>query len=169
MYLAEELGLPLVLVIDTLGASLSREAEEDGLAPEIARCISTLVLLKTPTVSVILGQGTGGGALALLPADRVIAAQHGWLAPLPPEGASAIVHRDTDHAADMARAQGVRAIDLRSSGIVDTIVAEGPDWIRAMGVAVARELTSVRAVPAAARQATRLGRFRALGTGPSPG
>ncbi|MEE2035512.1 carboxyl transferase domain-containing protein, partial [Rhodococcus chondri] len=88
MHLAEELRLPLVLVIDTLGASLSREAEERGLAPEIARCLADLVTLRTPTVSVLLGQGTGGGALALLPADRVLCAQHGWLAPLPPEGAS---------------------------------------------------------------------------------
>ncbi|GGG22173.1 acetyl-CoA carboxylase carboxyltransferase subunit beta [Rhodococcoides trifolii] len=163
MYLAEELGLPLVLVIDTLGASLSQEAEEDGLAPEIARCISTLVLLRTPTVSVVLGQGTGGGALALLPADRVIAAQDGWLAPLPPEGASAIVHRDTAHAADMARAQGVRAVDLRRDGIVDTIVTEGPEWIRDMGIAIARELTSVRAVPPSDRHAARLARFRTVG------
>ncbi len=62
MKLAEELQLPLVLVIDTLGASLSKEAEERGLAPEIARCIADLVTLKTPpTVSVLLGQGTGGG------------------------------------------------------------------------------------------------------------
>ncbi|MGU3432193.1 carboxyl transferase domain-containing protein [Actinomycetes bacterium M1A6_2h] len=163
MYLAEELGLPLVLVIDTLGASLSREAEEDGLAPEIARCISTLVLLNTPTVSVILGQGTGGGALALLPADRVVAAQHGWLAPLPPEGASAIVHRDTAHAPRMAEAQGVRAVDLRRDGIVDTIVTEGTGWIREMGIAIARELTSIRAVPPSDRRSARLARFRTLG------
>lgn len=54
-----------------------------------------------------MGQGAGGGALALLPADRTIAAQHAWLSPLPPEGASAIVHRNTDHAPSMSEAQGV--------------------------------------------------------------
>ena len=57
----------------------------------------------------------------------MIAAQHAWLSPLPPEGASAIVHRDLDHAADLARAQHVRAIDLYRRGIVDRIVAEKPD------------------------------------------
>ena len=62
----------------------------------------------------MLGEGTGGGALALLPADRVVAAQHAWLSPLPPEGASAIVHRDLDHAPEMARAQRVRALDLHA-------------------------------------------------------
>ena len=108
MRLAAELHLPLMTVIDTPGAALSVEAEEGGLAGEIARCLADLVTLDAPTLCLLLGEGNGGGALALLPADRVIAAQHGWLSPLPPEGASAIVHRDLDHAPDMARAQGVR-------------------------------------------------------------
>ena len=86
MRLAADLDLPLVTVIDTAGAALSREAEERGLAGEIARCIADMVALEVPTVSVLLGQGTGGGALALVPADRILAAQHGWLSPLPPRG-----------------------------------------------------------------------------------
>ena len=127
MRLASELGLPLVTVIDTQGAALSAEAENGGLAGEIARCLSDLVTLDAPTLCLMLGEGNGGGALAFLPADRVIAAQHAWLSPLPPEGASAIVHRDLDHAPEMARAQQVRALDLRDRGIVDRIVAELPD------------------------------------------
>jgi acetyl-CoA carboxylase carboxyl transferase subunit beta len=127
MHLASELGLPLVTVIDTQGAALSVEAEQGGLAGEIARCLADLVTLDAPTLCLMLGEGNGGGALALLPADRVIAAQHAWLSPLPPEGASAIVHRDLDHAPEMARSQEVRAIDLHRRGIVDRIVAEKPD------------------------------------------
>ncbi len=96
MTLAAGLRLPLVLVIDTAGPALSAEAEQGGLAGEIAHCLAELVTLDTPTVSVLLGQGSGGPALAMVPADRVLAALHGWLAPLPPEGASAIVFRDTD-------------------------------------------------------------------------
>ena len=127
MHLAEELGLPLVTVIDTQGAALSADAENGGLAGEIARCLFDLVSLRAPTLCLMLGEGSGGGALALLPADRVVAAQHAWLSPLPPEGASAIVHRDTDHAPEMARAQRVRALDLYALGIVDRVVAELPD------------------------------------------
>ena len=127
MRLAHELKLPLVSVIDTAGAALSKEAEEGGLAGEIARCLAELVMLDAPTVCVLLGQGTGGGALALMPADRVICAQHSWLSPLPPEGASAILYRDTDHAPELAAAQGVRSLDLLRDGIVDRIVAEHPD------------------------------------------
>ncbi|MBS45248.1 MAG: acetyl-CoA carboxyl transferase [Nocardioides sp.] len=125
--LASDLGLPLVTVIDTQGAALSPEAENGGLAGEIARCLAELVSLDAPTLCLMLGEGNGGGALALLPADRVVAAQHAWLSPLPPEGASAIVHRDLDHAPEMARAQQVRAQDLHRLGVVDRIVPERPD------------------------------------------
>jgi len=127
MRLASELRLPLVTVVDTPGAALSKEAEEGGLAGEIARCLAELVRLEAPTLCVLLGQGTGGGALALLPTDRVVCAEHAWLSPLPPEGASAIIHRSTDRAAEMAAAQGVRSQDLLAAGIVDRIVAERPD------------------------------------------
>lgn len=82
--LAADLNLPLVSIIDTEGAALSKEAEEGGLAGEIARSLADLVMLPAPTLCVLLGQGTGGGALAILPADRVICAQHAWLSPLPP-------------------------------------------------------------------------------------
>lgn len=187
MQLAGELGLPLVLVIDTIGAALSKEAEERGLAPEIARCLADLVTLRSPTVSVLLGQGTGGGALALLPADRVLAAAHGWLAPLPPEGASAIVHRDTAHAPELAAAQRIRSADLLADGIVDRIVPEYPDaadepddFARRMVAAIAEELAVLTAQPPADLRATRQLRYRRLGVeargsglerpqGPGPG
>jgi len=152
MRLAGELGLPLVTVIDTQGAALSAEAENGGLAGEIARSLEDLVTLPAPTLCLMLGEGNGGGALALLPADRVIAAQHAWLSPLPPEGASAIVHRDTEHAPEMARAQGVRALDLKRLGIVDRIVAEHPDaadepaaFCRRVGAVLEHELIGLLA------------------------
>ncbi len=127
MRLARELNLPLVSVIDTAGAALSKEAEEGGMAGEIARCLAELVMLDAPTLCILLGEGTGGGALALMPADRVICAEHSWLSPLPPEGASAILYRDTTHAAELATSQRVRSQDLLADGIVDRIVAERPD------------------------------------------
>lgn len=152
MRLASELRLPLLTVIDTRGAALSAEAENGGLAGEIARCLADLVTLDAPTLCLMLGEGNGGGALALLPADRVIAAQHAWLSPLPPEGASAIVHRDTTHADEMARGQQVRALDLHRLGIVDRIVHEQPDaadepeeFCRRVGAVLEGELAALRA------------------------
>lgn len=170
MRLAEDLRLPLVTVIDTAGAALSKDAEEGGLAGEIARCIADMVDLDTPTVSVLLGQGTGGGALALVPADRVLAAQHAWLSPLPPEGASAIVHRDVDHAPDMAERQGIRSLDLRRDGIVDLIIPESPDaadeprrFCERVGTALHRELSSLIDQDAEMRRIARGKRFNRVG------
>ncbi|WP_371501164.1 acetyl-CoA carboxylase carboxyltransferase subunit alpha/beta [Kitasatospora sp. NBC_00374] len=169
--MAEQLGLPLVTLVDTAGAELSAEAELDGIAIEIARCLTTLVALRTPVLAVLLGQGSGGGALALLPADRVLAAEHAWLAPLPPEGASAIVHRDGDHAAELARSQGIGAADLAAVGLVDEVVAELPDaaeepaaFCARVGHAVAAALTDLTAVPAPERLAARALRHRRLGS-----
>lgn len=170
MALASELGLPLVTLIDTPGAALSKEAEEGGLAAEIARCLEDLVTLDAPTLSVILGQGTGGGALALIPADRCIAAEHGWLSPLPPEGASAIIHRTVERAPQMAQEQGVRSRDLYRNGIIDAIVPELPDaatepraFCLRMAATIRRELRALTAQDPAARYASRLARYRRLG------
>jgi acetyl-CoA carboxylase carboxyl transferase subunit beta len=127
MRLAADLRIPLVTVIDTAGAALSRQAEEGGLAGEIARCVADMLVVEVPTVSVLFGQGAGGGALALVPADRIVSAQHGWLSPLPPEGASAILYHETSHAPTMAAKQRVRSADLLALGIVDRVIPEYPD------------------------------------------
>lgn len=170
MRLATDLNLPLVTVIDTAGAALSREAEEGGLAGEIARCIADLISLEVPTVSILLGQGTGGGALALVPADRILVAQHGWLSPLPPEGASAILCRDIGHAPIMAAKQGVRSTDLLAHGIVDYVIAEYPDaaaepapFCRRVGAAIRNELAALDDSDTGERLAERRLRFDRIG------
>ncbi|OBK74930.1 carboxyl transferase domain-containing protein [Mycobacterium sp. 1274761.0] len=170
MSLAAGLKLPLVSVIDTAGPALSTEAEQGGLAGEIARCLAELVTLDTPTVSVLLGQGSGGPALAMVPADRVLAALHGWLAPLPPEGASAIVYRDIEHAPELAAAQGIRSADLLRDGIVDAVVPELPDaadepigFSERLSAAIAGELYRLRTVPGDVRLDARLTRYRRIG------
>jgi len=162
--LAADLRLPLVTIIDTPGAELSVAAEEAGIAWLIARCLEALVTLPVPTVSVLLGQGTGGGALALLPADRMLAAPDGWLAPLAPEGASAIVYRDTEHAPQMARAQGIMARDLAAIGAADVIAPPAGAAGTSLGAALARELAALTALDPGARLAARLTRLRRLGS-----
>jgi acetyl-CoA carboxylase beta subunit/acetyl-CoA carboxylase alpha subunit len=170
MKLAEELRLPLLTVIDTAGAALSQEAEEGGLAGEIARSLHELIGLESPSVSVLLGQGAGGGALALLPADRTIAAQHSWLSPLPPEGASAIVHRTTEFAARVSEAQGVNVAALYANGLVDHIVDERDDaslepreFCARMARAIEYELGTLTGVPVAGLLKARSRKYRELG------
>lgn len=170
MRLAAELGLPLMTVIDTAGAALSREAEEGGLAGEIARCLADLATLPSTTLCLLLGQGGGGGALALLPTDRVICAQHGWLSPLPPEGASVILYRSPDRAAELAAQQGVRSLDLLRDGIVDRIVAEHPDaadepvpFLHRVGQEVQHTLAELLRTAPDGRSEARYQRYRRLG------
>lgn len=170
MSLAAELRMPLITVIDTPGAALSKEAEEGGLGGEIARCLADLIMLPVPTVSVILGEGTGGGALALIPADRVIAARHGWLAPLPPEGASVIRFGTVDRAREMAEVQRVKSEALLHDGIIDEIIEENPsadvepaEFCRRMGRAIVAHLDDLTSSDPAARFARRANRYRTLG------
>ncbi|GGO13140.1 carboxyl transferase domain-containing protein [Microbispora bryophytorum] len=171
MRLAGELRLPLVTVVDTSGGELSKAAEEGGLAAEIARCLADLVMLDAPTVCLLLGEGAGGTALALLPADRVVCAQHAWLSPLPPEGASALLYRTVDFAPEIAAAQGVRAADLRRDGIVDRIVPERPDaayepeeFCRRVGRTLGHEIAGLLDRPEGERTAARFARYRSLGS-----
>ncbi|MEV7011221.1 carboxyl transferase domain-containing protein [Streptosporangium sp. NPDC051022] len=167
MRLAADLRLPLVTVVDTAGAELSRAAEEGGLAREIAQCLAELITLPSPTVSLLMGQGTGGAALAVIPADRVLAAQHGWLAPLPLEGASAIMYRTADRAADLADTQRIRAGDLAEAGLVDAVIAEhgGPEaFCRRAAEVLRHELVRLSAMDPAVRLEERRHRYRTIGS-----
>ena len=166
MRIAAELDLPLLTVVDTAGAALSKEAEEGGLAGEIARSLADMVSLPAPTLCLLLGQGAGGGALALLPADRVLAARHAWLSPLPPEGASAILYRTTERAYEVADRQGVRSADLLAHRIVDRVIEEGDDaaaFLASLGKALGTELAALRTQDPAARMTGRRARYRNLG------
>ncbi|MGF1431291.1 carboxyl transferase domain-containing protein [Kitasatospora sp. LaBMicrA B282] len=151
MRLAAELRLPLLTVIDTHGALLSRAAEEGALAGEIARCVAELSTLPTPVVSLLLGEGAGGAALALLPADRALATQHAWLSPLPPEGASVILHRTPELAPQLAEQQRIGAAELLEEGVIDRILPE-PDpldpaeFVRRTAAAVRAELARAAAL-----------------------
>lgn len=167
--LAEELRLPLVTVVDTSGGALSREAEEGGLAGQIAANLYDLAGTTVPTLCVLLGQGTGGAALALMSTDRVVAARHAWLSPLPPEGASVIVHRTVEHAARMAVQQRIGCADLLRDGVVDRVVDERDDaatepaaFARRLLAVVEDELLMLLAAPQQARLTAR-SRVRGLG------
>lgn len=169
--LATELGLPLLTVVDTEGAELSAAAEEGAMAGEIARNLAELSLLPVRVVALLLGSGCGGGALALLPSDVLVAAADTWITPLPPEGASAIVHRTTDEAPRMAREQRITAVELASLGVVDALVppltAGGEaDFLGECADAVAQGLW----LPGQAPTPDRIGRFtRAVGPPVAPG
>jgi len=170
MALAAELRLPLVTIVDTPGAELSEDAERGGLAGEIAGCLADMAALPVPTLAVLLGEGGSGGALALLAADRVLAAEHASLGVIAPEGASAILYRDLDHAAELAATQGGSSWHLQAAGIVDTIVSEPrpaheePDaFVSRLGAALSTALAEITAADPSARLAERQHRWRSIG------
>lgn len=164
--LADELALPLVTVIDISGGQLTAQAEEQGIAGQIARCLTGLVTSSSATVAILLGQGSGGAALAWLPADRVIAVEHSWLSPLAPEAASMLIHRDAEHAPEAARALRIHAAALAEQGIVDHVVPTTGDVRRALGEAVARALRELARHDRADRYRSRRHRYRMLGLHP---
>lgn len=170
MALAGELALPLVTLVDTPGAELSEDAERGGLAAEIAGCLSEMASLPVPTVSVLLGEGGSGGALALLAADRVLCAEHASLGVIAPEGASAILYRDVAHAAELAATQGGASWELERWGIADRIVPEPRPaheepgaFVARVGAELSAALAEVTAADPAARLAERHQRWRSIG------
>jgi acyl-CoA carboxylase subunit beta len=106
--------------------------------------------------------------LAFFPADRAICAEHAWLLPIAPEGASAILYRSVDNAAEVAAAQGGASWDLKRFGLIDSIVPERPGWLDHLAGAIAAELDALVAGPAGVRRARRRQRIRAWGNLPMP-
>ncbi len=124
MLLADRLHLPLITFVDTPGAHDAIVDEQAGLAVAISDCLTTMASITTPSVSVVIGEGGSGGALALTWADRILMQQNAMYAITSPEGAAAILFRDRERAPEVAEALGVSAGDLLSLGIIDAVVPE---------------------------------------------
>lgn len=112
----------IIFVIDTYGAELSESAEKRGIAREIGRNILSMFSLEVPTITLLAGQGSGGGAMALMAADVVLATEDSWLAPLSPEAAAAIIDRKSQNYVEIANFQKIDAYSLRDSLVVDGVI-----------------------------------------------
>jgi acetyl-CoA carboxylase carboxyl transferase subunit alpha len=124
MELAERFKLPVVTLVDTPGAHPGIRAEERGQAEAIARSIETCLKLTVPIVSVIVGEGGSGGAIALATADRVLMLEHSIYSVISPEGCAAILWRNAAQAENAAEALKLTAQDLLSLGLIDEIIVE---------------------------------------------
>jgi len=124
MELADRFGLPVVTFIDTAGAYPGIGAEERGQAEAIARSTACCLGLGVPIISVIIGEGGSGGAVALATANRLIMLEHAIYSVISPEGAASILWRDAAKAKDAATAMKITAQDLKGMGVSDEIIPE---------------------------------------------
>jgi len=124
MRLAEKFCKPVVTFIDTPGAYPGIGAEERGQSEAIARNLLVMGSLRVPIVSVVIGEGGSGGALAIGVADRVLMLQHAVYSVISPEGCAAILWNDQSKAPEAADALKMTAEDLRELGIIDQIIPE---------------------------------------------
>jgi len=124
MDLADRFGLPMVTLVDTAGAYPGIDAEERGQAEAIARSTEKCLSVKVPIVSVVIGEGGSGGAIALATANRVYMLEHSIYSVISPEGAASILWRDSTRARDAATNMKITAQDLLDLKVIDGIIAE---------------------------------------------
>jgi len=126
MELAERYDLPVITLVDTAGAYPGIGAEERGQAEAIARSTETCLNLTVPLISVIIGEGGSGGAIAIAAANRVLMLEHSIYSVISPEGAASILWRDSTRAKEAATSMKITAQDLQAMGVIDSVISEPP-------------------------------------------
>ena len=124
MELADRFGIPVVTLVDTSGAYPGVDAEERGQAEAIARCIETCLNIRVPLISLIIGEGGSGGAMALAAGNVVLMLEHAIYSVISPEGCASILWRDGDQAKTAAEALKITAQELERLGVIDGIIPE---------------------------------------------
>jgi acetyl-CoA carboxylase carboxyl transferase subunit alpha len=171
MEMAEQFNLPVVSLVDTAAAYPGVGSEERGVAEAIARSTEKSLLLATPMVAVVTGEGGSGGALGIACGNRVLMLEHAIYTVIPPEGANSILWRGSRTAEEAAKALKITAQDLLRMKVVDRIIAEPPGGahsdpaaaITSVGDAIETELAVLETMDSAALKAQRAERFYAIG------
>ena len=124
MDLADRFGIPVVTLVDTPGAYPGKGAEERGQAEAIARSTEKSLGLGVPVISVLIGEGGSGGAVALATADRIAMLEHSIYSVISPEGCASILWKDAEKMKEAAEALRLTATDLHALGVVDRVIPE---------------------------------------------
>ena len=171
MRLAEKFGRPVITLIDTPGAYPGLGAEERGQAEAIAMNLRAMAALETPLVSIVIGEGGSGGALALGVTDRILMMEHAIYSVISPEGCAAILWRSASERESAARALRLTSHDLMRLGVADRIVPEPlgaahSNWegaARLVKEAIASALAELAAIPPHQRMEERWAKYEAIG------
>jgi acetyl-CoA carboxylase carboxyl transferase subunit alpha len=169
--LADKFGLPAVTLVDTAGAYPGVDAEERGQAEAIARSTDCCLSFGAPLISLIVGEGGSGGAIAIATGNSVLMMEHAIYSVISPEGAASILWRDASRAKDAAMALKITAQDLKRLGVIDEIVPEPAGGahrqseaaIASAGEAIARNLESFSGASPDALRMQRREKFLAIG------
>jgi acetyl-CoA carboxylase carboxyl transferase subunit alpha len=171
MKTAERFGRPIITLVDTPGAYPGLGAEARGQAEAIARNLFEMARLRVPVVTVVIGEGGSGGALALAVGDRILMLEHAIYSVISPEGCASILFRDAGRAQDAAEAMRLTGGNLLKMGVVDELVPEPLGGAHrdhdaaAMSLkeAVVRHLDELEALGVEERIARRVAKFEAMG------
>lgn len=171
MDLAERFDLPVITLVDTPGAYPGVGAEERGQAEAIARSMEKCLRLNVPIISLVIGEGGSGGAIAIATADSVLMMEHAVYSVISPEGCAAILWDSADQASAVADALKLTAQDLQAMSCVDAIVPEPVGGahrdhdaaVTAAGDAIEAALVPLEQMAPEARRKTRRDKFIAIG------
>ena len=171
MRLAEKFRRPIVVFVDTPAAYPGIESEERGVAEAIAVNLRDMILLDTPIIVIVSGEGGSGGALGIAVGDRILMQEFAIYSVIPPEGCAAILWRDASRKVQAAEALKLTAPDLLKAGLIDEIISEPvggahADRVEAAALvdaALSRVLAEVSADASETRLNRRYDKFRAMG------
>ncbi|MGH8263353.1 MAG: acetyl-CoA carboxylase carboxyltransferase subunit alpha [Steroidobacterales bacterium] len=178
MKMAEKFGMPIITLIDTPGAYPGVGSEERNQSEAIARNLFEMATLKVPIVSIVIGEGGSGGALAIGVCDRLLMLQYSTYSVISPEGCASILWKSADKKEVAAEALNLTADRLSSLGLVDEVIREPlggahrdpATMARSLGEALQRTLSELEALPADAlveRRDTRLAAFGVFSESPA--
>lgn len=171
MEMADHFGVPVITLVDTAGAYPGVDAEARGQAEAIARSIETCLDIRVPLVSVVIGEGGSGGAIALATANAVLMLEHAIYSVISPEGCASILWRSGEAAKDAAEALRLTAQDLHKLGVIDEVVPEplggahrNPDHaIQTLSASIDAALTQLAGTEGGVLRARRRDKFLEMG------
>ena len=151
MRLAEKFSLPLISLVDTPGAYPGVGAEQRGQSEAISKCIEDSLSLKIPTISVIIGEGGSGGAIAIATTNKVLMLEHSVYSVISPEGCASILWKNANYAEEAATAMKITAQDLQKLNVIDEIIPEptggahrnSSQTIKNVGAAITKSLNQI--------------------------
>ena len=168
---AERFQLPIVTLVDIPGASPGLEDEQRGIAQAIAENLMVMAALRTPIITVVIGEGGSGGALGISVADRILMLEHSIYTVASPEAAASIMWRDNAFAPNAAEAMKITATDLKALGLIEDIIPEPlggahqgkTETAAAVKTAILKHLAELRALPVSELLNRRYQRYRKIG------